>query len=159
MIHLFPYMEKQINSGKTCEEICLILNSVTDSGRFIWFPNAEFTGTVSPFCFAISPRYTYYSPLPVLTGTVSEKESGSVIDIVSQLHIATRIFMAVWNCGVFLFFLLGVLDVFMDIIDGSGGIILILFPTVMIAISQLVMRVSFYRGTRKAFARLRELLC
>lgn len=158
-IHLFPYMEEQIDSGKTREEIYMILNSVTDSRKFIWFPNAEFSGKVSPFHFAITPVTGYRNSfLPLLTGTISAKEVGSVVDIVLQIHIAVRIFITVWTSGIFLFFLLGVLDVFMNFIDGSGGMILILLSTVMIAFSQLMMRLCFYRPAREALERLKELI-
>lgn len=159
-IHLFPYGEEQIISGKTGEEIYTILNSVTDSRKFIWFPNAEFTGKVSPFCFTITPARKGYrnSFLPCLTGTISERAEGSVVDIVLQIHIGVRIFMTIWSSGVFLFFLCGVLDVFMGFIDGSEGKILILIPAVMIALSQLMMRLCFYCLARRALERLNELI-
>lgn len=160
MIHFFPCLRERIDTGKTCEEIYGILNSVTDSRKFIWIPNAEFTGTVSPTGF----RIIFYSGFrnsfsPLLAGTVSKKEEGSVIEIVLQLHLAVRIFITVWSGGVFLFFLLGVLNVLADFVDGSKGVILILISTVMIAGSQLMMRVCFYGPARMAIERLRELLC
>lgn len=160
MMHIFPYLREQINSGKTREEIYRILDSVTDSRKFIWFPNAEFSGKVSSFYFTIRPEFGYRNSFaPVLTGTMTEKKEGTMIDIVLQLHIFVRMFIVIWSGGLFLFFLFGVLGVYMDIIDGTGGIILILVPIGMITASQIIMRFGFYSSARKAQKRLRELIC
>lgn len=160
MIRVFPYLREQINSEKTREEIYRILYSVTDSGKIILSTSAEFSGKVSPSHFTIRPECGYRNSFaPVLTGTMTEEKEGTMIDIVLQLHIFVRMFITVWSGGLFLFSLFGVLGVFMDFIDRTGGITLILVPIGMITAGQIITRLGFYGSARKALKRLRELIC
>lgn len=159
MIRFFPYLREQIDSGKTREEIYRILDSVTDSRKFILFPNAEFVGKVFPFQFTIYHRCSNFSKnsfFPVLAGTIIERKERTVIDIVLQVNMAGRIFIALWSGGLFCFFLAGLLAVFTD---GTKGMLLVLAPIGMIAFGQMLMRFGFYGPARKALKRLRDLIC
>ena len=91
MIHLFPYRKVQINSSKFREVICTALQSATDSRNFLLSTDAKYTGQVYPSHFKICPRKNdnrnYFLPVinSTITGTITEKEEGCVIDVVMQV--------------------------------------------------------------------------
>lgn len=116
MIHFFPYLREQIDSGRSGENICMVLYSALEQGKLFLSLDAEYTGQVYPSHFKIRPKEYKGgdSFLPDITGTVTEKEDGSVIDVVMQMSIYVRIFMMAWNGGLFLYFLIVLLAVFYD---------------------------------------------
>ena len=158
MLHFFPYLREQIFSRRTREDICMILQSVTDSRKFLLHTDAEYTGQIYPSHFKICPgkNYNRNSFLPVITGTVTEREEGCAVDIVMRLHMFVCLFMAVWFGGLFLFLLLVLLDV---IIKGFDDMLFIVFPIFMIICAQIIMRRGFYGPARKALVELKELIC
>ena len=159
MIHLLPYLEEQIDSGKTPEEICMILKSVTDSRMFVFAVNAnvEFFGQVHPLDFRIVPRINYRNSfLPVLAGNMTEKEGGTTIGITLQMQMVTRIFLAVWNSMACFYFLCGILAVFTGDMEQISSI---LVPLGFIIFGQALPRCCFYGPAKKALERLRVLLC
>lgn len=157
MIHILPYLEERISSGKTPEDIYTILRSVTDSRKMVVFPEAEFIGQVNPFDFRICPRIIGRNSFrPILTGSILQKEEGTIIEITLQMHSFTCVLMSIW-IGMLCFFLVcGIPVVFAG---GQEGIILILTMLGFLIFSQTLMRCSFYGLAGKALKRLKELLC
>lgn len=157
MIHLLPHIEEQIDSEKTPEDICMILQSVTDTRKAGLFINNEFFGQVYPLGFRITPRLNYRNSfVPVLTGNMTEKEGGTTIEIVLQMHIFTRIFLIVWNVMAWFIFLRSIPAVFTG---GLEQISIILVPLGFIIFGQVFPRFCFYGPAKKALERLKELLC
>lgn len=157
MIHLFPYLEEQINSEKSPEDIYMVLKSVTDSRKTVLFTNEEFIGQVYPLGFRIYPKVNGRNSFrPILTGKMTKNERGTTIDITLQMHIITRVFLLIWFGMVCFFFLCGILVVFTG---GLEGITLILVSLGFVIFGQILMRCGFYGSAGKALKRLRELLC
>lgn len=157
MIHIMPYLEEQIDSTKTSEDICMILKSVTDSRKFALSANAEFFGQVYPPGFRIAPRLDYRNSfVPVLTGNMTEKEGGTTIAVTLQMHILTRIFLVIWNGMACFFFLCAILAFFTE---GMEQITLIAVSLGLLIFGQAFPRCFFYGPANKALKRLKELLC
>lgn len=158
MLHFFPYLREQIYSGRSREDICMILQSVTDSRKILIYTDAEFAGQVYPFHFRISPgeNLKINSFLPVITGIVTEKEEGCVIDAVMQIDIAARIGMLVW----FGFLLVVFSALFIScFISGFDNMRFLAVPIFMMVCAQIMMRCFFYGPARKALKELKELIC
>lgn len=158
MIHFFPYLKEQIYSGKTGEDICAVLRSVTDSGKILIYTDAEFAGQVYSYHFRVSPgeNLKRNSFLPVITGTVTERKEGCVVDVSMQLTVFARIFTAVWS-GFLLVFFLGC---FPAVFSGEfHDIYIVLLPIAMVIGGQIMMRCGFHASAKKALKELRELIC
>ena len=157
MIHLFPYLEEQINSEKSPEDIYMALKSVTDSRKAVLFTNEEFIGQVYPLGFRIFPKVNGRNSFrPILTGNMTKNGGGTTIDITLQMHIVTRVFLIFWFAMTCFFLLCGILAVFTG---GLEGITLILVSLGFVIFGQILMRCGFYGSAGKALKRLRELLC
>lgn len=151
MIHLLPYLEERIISEKTPEEIGTVLQSVT-ARRGGLYTDPEFVGQVYPMGFKIAPVIYYRNSfLPVITGNITENESGTTIDITFRMRTFSRIAEIFWYVFFSVFLFLGILLVFAGELK---GILFILFPV----LEQISMRCFFYVPARKAFKRLKELL-
>ena len=94
--------------------------------------------------------------MPDITGTVTEKEDGSVIDVVMQMSIYVRIFMMAWNGGLFLYFLIVLLAVFFN---GFDDMRFLVWPFFMMTGGQYVMRHGFNDPAQRALKELKELIC
>lgn len=157
MVHLLPHLEKQIKTKKTPEDICMILEPITDSGKIMFSSNAEFAGQIHPRGFQIVPRIQYRNSfLPVLTGKITEGEGETVIDITAQMHMLTRVYMIIWFGMASFIFLCGIIAV---VAGGFEKVVLILVSFGFIAFGQLLMRGGFYGPAGKALKRLKELFC
>ena len=157
MAHLFPHSEEQINSRKTPEDIYMILKSVTDSEITLFSSNAEFFGQVHPLDFRIVHRVNYINSFrPIIAGTITEDERGTVIDMKAQMHILTHIFSVCWFGMACFAFLCGINAIFTV---GFEKIALVLVPLSFVIFGTIFMRSSFYGPTQKAFKILKELLC
>lgn len=158
MIHFFPYLREQISSGRTGEDICMILQSALEQGKLFLSLNVEYTGEVYFSHFKIRPKEYRGgdSFLPDITGTVREKEDGSVVDVVLQMSIYVRIFMMVWNGGLLLYFLIALSAVFFN---GFDDMLFLVWPFFMMLGGQYMMRRGFKDPARRALKELRELIC
>lgn len=158
MIHFFPYLREQISSGRTRDDICMILYSALGQRRLFLSLNVEYTGEVYPSCFKIRPKKYKGddSFLPDITGTVTEKEDGSVMDVVMQMSIYMRIFMMVWNGLLFLFFLICLSAV---LFNGFDDMLFLVWPFFMMLGGQYIMRHGFNAPARRAMKELEELIC
>ena len=157
MAHLFLHLEERINSKKTPEDIYMILKSVTDSEITLFSSNAEFFGQVHPLDFRIIPRINHINSFrPIIAGSITEDERGTIIDMKAKMHILTSIFLVCWFGMACFFFLCGINAVF---IGGFEKIALVLVPLSFIVFGQISMRSGFYGPTQKAFKILKELLC
>lgn len=157
MIHLWPYLEEQIDSGKTLRDIRMILQSVTDSRKIAFSVNNEFFGQVYPLGFRITPRLNYRNSfVPVLTGKMTEKEEGTTVEIILQIHILTRIFLTVWNGIACIIFLCAILALFTG---GPEQISIMIVSVGLLLFGQVFPRCGFYGPAKKALERLKELLC
>lgn len=94
--------------------------------------------------------------MPDITGTVTEKEDGSVMDVVMQMSIYMRIFMMVWNGLLFLFFLICLSAV---LFNGFDDMLFLVWPFFMMLGGQYIMRHGFNDPARRAMKELRELIC
>ena len=167
MIHWFPYMQVQIDSAKSREDIFTVLQSATDSRDFLLSTDAAYTGQIYPSHFKICPRKNYNSNyfLPVIrstiTGTITEREEGCSIDVVMQVDIAIRIlyiFRVIFLVPVFLY------EVFDLLVNGSGNIsftvIFTMMLMVLLIVSEIIMRLSFRNlAWEKMLEELKELIC
>lgn len=157
MIHLLPYLEEQIDSEKSPEDIYMVLRSATDSRKAVLFANKEFIGQVHPLGFSIYPKVNgRNSFLPVLTGNVIENGGGTIINITLQMHILTRVIMIIWFGIACFYFFCGVFAVFTDNLESTP---LMLAGSGFFIFGQILMRWGFYGLAEKVLARLRELLC
>lgn len=157
MIHLWPYLEEQIDSGKTPGDIRMILQSVTDSRKIDFSADAEFFGQIYPLGFRITPRLNYRNSfVPLLTGIMIEKEEGTAIKVTLQMHILTRAFLAVWNGLACFFFLCAILALFAG---GPEQISIMIVSVGLLLFGQVFPRCGFYGPAKKALERLKELLC
>lgn len=97
-MHILPYIEYQITSSKSPEEIADILQSVTDSDNtFLCHSSKEFLGAVRPNGFKIVSNINYRNSfLPVIKGTVHQNGTSSIINIKMQLSLMIRIFLYFW---------------------------------------------------------------
>lgn len=163
MIHLFPYRKVQINSSKSREDICTVLQSATDSGNFLLSTDAKYTGQAYPSHFKICPRKNdnrnYFLPVinSTITGTIAEREEGCVIDAVMQVDLATRflsIFRVIFLGSIFLYGFFGFLA------NGSGNISFALMSLVLLIVSETIMRLSFRNlEWEKMLEELKKLIC
>lgn len=163
MIHLFPYRKVQINSSKSREDICTVLQSVTDSGNFLLSTDAKYTGQAYSSHFKICPRKNdnrnYFLPVinSTITGTITEREEGCVIDAVMQVDIVTRflsIFRVIFLGSIFLYGFFGLLA------NGSGNISFALMSLVLLIVSETIMRLSFRNlEWDKMLEELKKLIC
>lgn len=167
MIHFFPYMQVQIDSSKSREDICTVLHSATDSRNFLLSTDAKYTGQVYPSHFKICPRKNdnrnYFLPVinSTITGTITEREEGCAIDVVMQVNIATRIlyiFRIIFLIPVFLY------EVFDLLVNGSGNLGFTVMFTIMLMVllivSEILMRLSFRNlGWEKMLEELKKLIC
>lgn len=158
MIHFFPYLREQIDSGRSGENICMVLYSALEQGKLFLSLDVEYTGQVYPSHFKICPKEYKGEDafLPDIKGTVTEKEDGSVIDVVMQMSIYVRIFMLVWNGGLLLYFLIVLLAVFFN---GFDDMLFLVWPFFMMAGGQYMMRHGFNDPARRALKELKELIC
>ena len=163
MIHLFPYRKIQINSSKSREDICTVLQSATDSRNFLVSTDAKYTGQVYPSHFKICPKKNdnrnYFLPVinSTITGTITEREDGCAIDVVMQVDLVTRflsIFRVIFLGSIFLYGFFGLL------INGSGNISFTLMSLVLLIVSETIMRLGF-RGLAwdKMLEELKGLIC
>lgn len=163
MIHLFPYKKIQINSSKSREDICTVLQSATDSRKFFLSTDAVYTGQIYPSHFEIYPgkdkNRNYFLPVirSTITGTITEREDGCAIDVVMQVDLVTRflsIFRVIFLGSIFLYGFFGLL------INGSGNISFTLMSLVLLIVSETIMRLGF-RGLAwdKMLEELKELIC
>lgn len=158
MLHFFPYLREQISSGKSREDIYMILYSALEQRKLFLSLDVECAGEVYPAHFKIRLRKKYYrnSFVPVITGTVTEKEEGCVIDAVMQIDIAVRIGMLVW----FGFLLVVFSALFIScFISGFDNMRFLAVPFFMMVCGQIMMRCCFYGPARKALEELREWIC
>lgn len=163
MIHLFPYRKVQINSSKSREDICTVLQSATDSRNFLLSTDAKYTGQAYPSHFKICPRKNdnrnYFLPVinSTITGTITEKEEGCVIDAVMQVDLATRflsIFRVIFLGSIFLYGFFGFL------VNGSGNISFTLMSLVLLIVSETIMRLGFRNlEWEKMLEELKKLIC
>lgn len=163
MIHFFPYMQVQIDSAKSREDICTVLQSATDSRNFLLSTDAKYTGQAYPSHFRICPRKNdnrnYFLPVinTTITGTITEREEGCVIDAVMQVDLATRflsIFRVIFLGSIFLFGFFGLL------VNGSGNISFALMSLVLLIVSETIMRLSFRNlEWEKMLEELKKLIC
>ena len=157
MIHLWPYLEEQIDSGKTLRDIRMILQSVTDSRKIAFSVNNEFFGQVYPLGFRITPRLNYRNSfVPLVTGKMTEKEGGTTVEITLQMHILTRVFLTVWNGIACIIFLCTILALFAG---GLEQIFIFIVSICLLILGQVFPRCGFYGPAKKALERLKELLC
>lgn len=91
--------------------------------------------------------------MPDITGIVTEKEDGVVIDVVMQMSIYVRIFMMVWN-GFLVFYFLIVL-----FFKGFDDMLFLVWPFFMMLVGQYIMRHGFNDPARRAMKELKELIC
>lgn len=156
MIHLLPYLEEQIYSDKTPEDICMILQSVTDSRKVAIYANAEFYGQVHLLDFRIAPRLNYRNSfVPVLTGKMTEKKGGTAIEITLRMHILTRVLITLWNGMACFCFLCAVMAVFTG---GLEQMTLIIVSLGLLILGQAFPRCCFYGPAKNALKRLKELI-
>ena len=155
MLHFFPYLREQISSRRSREDICMILYSALGQRRLFLSLNVEYTGEVYPSYFKIRPKEYKGddSFLPDITGTVTEKEDGTVIDVVMQMSIYVRIFMMVWN-GFLVFYFFIVL-----FFKGFDDMLFLVWPFFMMLVGQYIMRHGFNDPARRAMKELKELIC
>lgn len=158
MVRILPYIEYEIHSEKSPNEIHTILKSVTDLRKFAFFPEGEFVGQVYPMGFKIVPKPPYFvrnSFLPVIRGRVWEGGNGTAILMKMGLNLFVRIFLLVFF-GMHAFCLmLGLFSILIG--KGSAGATIFLFSLVSILFLQLLMRRSFHTSAKKAVERLEEL--
>lgn len=158
MLHFFPYLREQISSGKSREDIYMILYPALEQRKLFLSLDVECAGEVYPAHFKIRLRKKYYrnSFVPVITGTVTEKEEGCVIDAVMQIDIAVRIGMLVW----FGFLLLLSSALFIScFISGFDNMRFLAVPFFMMVCAQIMMRCCFYGPARRVLEELREWIC
>lgn len=154
MIHFFPYLREQVYSGRSRENICMVLYSALEYRTLFPSLDMEYTGQVYPSHFKICLKnHKGNTFLPDITGTITEKGDGSVIDIVMQMDMATRIFMMVWNGFLLLFFLIYLSAVF---ISGFDDMLFLVFPFFMMIVGQIIMRRGFQDPAREALKELKE---
>lgn len=154
----FPSVNDRFISSKSPDEVCRLLQCVTESHHTAFTTGCEFIGKVDTVQFSIQP-YQFLrrnSFLPVIKGDILPQGKGSEIVLQMRICLPAAVFMAFWF-GVMIFvFLCGVaagitggFENMWQLTAVSGG---------MIAIGQILMRASFFYPTRKAQKRLRELL-
>jgi len=157
-MHIFPYIEYQITSSKSPEEIADILRSVTDSNNtFLCHSSKEFLGTVRPNDFKIVSNINYRNSfLPVIKGTIHQNGTSSIVNIKMQLSLMIRIFLYFWlGTLVFPFFILLLYNLIFPMQE-LGMLLIISF---FVAIAPLMTRVCFYPPAKRAIQRLDELIC
>lgn len=162
MIHILPHLEYSIDSAKSPEDICTILNSVTvPRGELLCDSrDVEFTGEVNPSGFKIVREVTGRIYLkndfrPVILGKIRVERGQTVIDIKMRLHLFVQIFLAVWFGGVGVYFLSGLLTVFTK---GENGVSMLLGAVGFFVFGQVLARIGFYFSARYTRKILEELL-
>lgn len=166
MPHFFPYLREQIVSGKSREDIYMVLQSATDSRNFLLSTDATYTGQIYPSHFKICPRKNYNSNyiLPVIrstiTGTITEREEGCSIDVVMQVVINMRIlyiFRVIFLVPAFLY---GVFDLLVNgSADSSFTVMFTIMSMILLIVSEILMRLGFRNlAWEKILEELKELI-
>ncbi|MDE6845555.1 MAG: hypothetical protein K2J99_07295 [Lachnospiraceae bacterium] len=161
MIHFFPRLDCRIRVKKCSQDICSILESVTDP-RGEWFNTdsaAVFVGKVNSSGFKIvpKPRNGYRNSFsPVIEGRITGGKNVAIVDVKMRLHLFARIFLVVWFGGVGYALLAGILGIMAGKL--SEGISFTIVPILLIVFGQGLIRIGFYPPAKQALRRLEEML-
>ena len=153
----FPCLRDRILSPLSPDQVCGILQRVTESRYLSFSTDCEFTGKTVPAGFSIRPYpQGRNSFLPVIEGRILPKDGGSEVMLRMKLRSSVKVFMAVWFGGMGFFFLCGLAAGLADSFEDAWQ--LMATAAGLFAAGQILMRVSFLHSARKAQQRLRELL-
>lgn len=160
MIHFLPYWKFTIDSDKTPEEVCHIMEAETKQFGVIFGPlfDSDFIGEVEETSFeVVLPVGIFDSFEPVILGQIQPQGSGTRVDIRMRLRWSAFAASAVCFGMMGLYFVLCVLslitgnpidsDIWKETITAAGGILFL----------QLIVRVGFYIPARKAKRKLEGL--
>lgn len=161
-MHLLPSFECNLHSGRTPEDIRIILSSVTVAPKkriiSLFGPTGgDFVGQVSDLGFELVPILWYNNSYnPIIRGWMEEDEEGTKIHVTMRMHKFVSGFSVFWFGGVSFFFLIGVLLAFAE------GLIpalpMVLGPVVMFIFGQITMRFGFYKPAKQSIKRIKELI-
>lgn len=160
-MRLLPSLECDLYSGRTPEEIRIILGAVTVMQekkllRLFGPTGGEFAGSVSDSGFELMPVLWYNNSFnPVIRGWIEPYIEGTKIHVEMRMHKFVTGFSVFWFGGVAFFFLCGVIGFLFG--KDPAMLLMILFPAVMFAFGQLTMRFGFYRPARQSIKRIMEL--
>lgn len=154
---IFPSVKDRFTSSKTSDEVCGLLQRVTESRYISFLTDCEFIGRMDVSSFSIQPYIQgRNSFLPMIKGKVFPKDGGSEVVIQMKLCLSVAVFMAVWFGGTGFFFLCGIVAVIADGIRNAWQ--LPAMAAGMFVAGQVLMRASFFYSAKKAQKKLRELL-
>lgn len=106
----------------------------------------SFVGSVEKGNFKISPILNYRNSfVPTFTGSISETETESVINIYARPQIFARIFMTIWMAFLGLILLVGILRIIMD-----GFQSFLIMPFILIVFGYGLSSILFWREEQKA---------
>lgn len=139
-----------IITKQTGDEIYLILLELTEPPergiRVNCNIRKSFVGSVEKGNFKISPILNYRNSfVPTFTGSISETETESVINIYARPQIFARIFMTIWMAFLGLILLVGILRIIMD-----GFQSFLIMPFILIVFGYGLSSILFWREEQKA---------
>lgn len=166
---ILPSLDCDFLSGRTEEEIRVILRAVTSPGwrgcvgkKFYegdpgTGKSREFIGEIHERGFQVTPNLWYRNSFsPVITGRTEKSGEGSRVFLRMRMHPFVCAFSIFWLFWVFLAFLCGILYA---IVDGFFSALPLLGVSAgMIGAGQILMRVGFLVPAKKSVQRIRELL-
>ena len=153
---LFPSLRDRITSPHSPDEVCGLLQGMTESRYISFSTNCEFIGKADTSGFSIRPYIQgRNSFLPVIKGRVLPAGGGSEIVVRMGLYLSVKLLMSVWFGGGGFFFLCGLAAGIVDGFENAWQLTAI--SAGMFATGQILMRASFLHSARKAQKRLREL--
>lgn len=151
-----PSRELLLKTSKTPEEVCSVLQSVTQPRYSPFLENCEFTGRVDRGGFSICQRVSCRSSfLPVVRGRVIPRGNGCEIALQMEIRPTAAMFSLIWMGVVLLIFLIGLLMLALGI---TGVWPLALASGGMAAGGQLLIQLSFCSLAGAAERRIEELL-
>lgn len=152
-----PSEKFSINSARKSTELSRSLDEMVEKK---WSPSTDygvFVGNVSEKGFKIHQnKLTTFrrNPLsPTIIGNFNDTPEGCTVDIKMRLNIPSLIFELIWNLGLALIFVIGII---MTITDGLFYVPLTAF--FMYAIPQIITRTLFRSSVRSSKERLLSIL-
>lgn len=155
-----PYTYFEVKTQYSSAEICELLSKKTVKNNSPWFDsigNYPFRGEVNQGSFKIRPIIRYRNSfLPVINGTIAEKEGETVVQITMRLDRFIELFSYFWS-GMVLFVLLSsILSAFFDPESNRSGAIGI--AVVLFAVERVLTHCAFWAEAQKAREKLEKLL-
>lgn len=161
MIHILPYLEHNIHTTKSPQEIHDIMQSVT-SPKGEWYSSrpGEFIGTIDQYDFKIIRNINYRNSfMPVISGAIKKGERAYVVALKMQLHPLTYALLIGWFVlSGFSFLITFLIDVLYLLMSQPIDVTMILWTGGFIAWGQIISRWGFFFQAKKDLKRLEELL-